>query len=213
MKHLLALSLLVILSFFAPSALAESNAVCHTYTLTDGFERSSVDFWSPWNSSRTGSIRLGETASARRGSNAALLSFGRNEPLGGFLVIDKLFNVGETTVVHRMNHRGCEEGTLPPPPGPTKFCQASAWIRPAGTGASGYVQIIDPSTWTYRVSQRFDVVGRPGWVRVVTPMSTQFCDRDVVARIVLSRDNLTSEATVVDDVTVTWAFGPFCPSC
>ncbi len=197
------------LSLLPARALAQTPpGSCSAYSLTDGFEGSSASLWSPWNASSTGSIRLGTTASARSGSSAALMSFGSREPIGGFLVIDKLFNVDSTTSKRRLPRNGCLTPTWPPPASPPKYCMASAWLRPAGAGASGAVQIIDPDTWTYRTSQSFNVVGRPGWVQVVTPVSAQFCDRDVVVRVVLSRDSATSEATVVDDVEVTWFFGP-----
>lgn len=207
MRRFLLLFLLLTLTLPSPAS-AQSSAVCHTYSLTDGFEGSSASLWSPWNASQTGGIRLGETSSARRGSSAALLNLSKREPVGGFVLIDKLFNVGQATSAKRLPHYGCEEPAWPPPSGPTKYCQASAWILPAGAGAAGQVQIIDPDTWTYRTSQSFNVVGRPGWTKVSTPASTGFCDRDVVVRVVLSRDSTTSEAAAVDDVTVTWFFGP-----
>jgi len=206
MKRLILAAILFLLP--VPALAQVPAGTCSSYSLTDSFEGSSASLWSPWNSSSTGSIRLGTTSSARTGSSAALMSFNSREPLGGFLVIDKLFNVGSTTTKARMPRHGCLEPTFPPPSGPPKFCMASAWIRSAGAGAAGAVQIIDPDTWTYRASQSFNIVGRPGWTQVVTPVSTQFCDRDVVARVVLSRDSTTSEAMVVDDVQITWFFGP-----
>jgi hypothetical protein len=177
---------------------------CYIYNLFDGFEGTSASQWSPWNASSTGAIKLGMTGSARTGSSAALLSFNRREPIGGFLLIDKLLNVNNSSTSSRIPRHGCL--TVPwPPVGQPKYCSASVWIKPAAGGASGAVQLIDPSSWAYLASKSFNYVGSGSWVNVATDVVSG-CGREVVARIVLSRDTTTSEAMVADDVQITWYF-------
>jgi hypothetical protein len=177
---------------------------CYVYSLTDGFEGTSASQWSPWNGSSTGVIKLGMTASARTGSSAALFSFNRREPLGSFLLIDKVLNVNNSGIATRINRNGC--GSIPwPPVGQPKYCSASAWIKPQAAGASGSIQLIDPVNQTYLTIKPFSFVGSGSWTNVGTDVVAA-CGRDVNVRIVLSRDNTSSEAMVVDDVKVVWYF-------
>lgn len=209
MKKLSSFLLFACLSFFPAAASAQvpptpPNA-CFGYSLADGFEGASASQWSPWNVSQTGVIKLGMTSSARSGSSAALFSFNRREPNGGFMLIDKLFNVNAATSKVRFPRFGCSMTVPWPPVGSPVNCSASAWIRPAAAGASGTLQLIDAPTWTYLTSKPFSFTGAGNWTKVTTDF-TGACNRDLVVRIVLARDSVSSEAMVVDDVQVNWYF-------
>lgn len=204
MRHIKIL-LLLLVAMLPASAHAQLPSTCFTYGLDDSFEGTSVNGWLPWNYSVSGVIRVGATGSARTGANAALFSFGNNEPLGHFLIIDKFFALADTTTAKRRPRYGCAH-TIPYfPEGHPEYCSASIWVKSASDGARGYMQLLDPDSYLILAQADFNHRSPGTWTQVSIANTTS-CRRNMIVRVALVRASSLSDAMVVDDLHIDWNY-------
>lgn len=192
-----------IATLFPAVALAQLPASCYMHYYDDSFEGNFAIGWEEWDGSVDGNIDVGLTSSARSGASAAVFSFANSDPLGSFLLIEQVINVGHTQTSYRRPKYGCAH-VIPEPVGEPDYCSASVWIKGAGDGATGYLELLDPDTFDYLALGYFSV-GKGTWTQVSIP-STTACQREMLVRIELIRSSTSSDAMVADDLRITWNY-------
>ncbi len=172
---------------------------CYEYPVHDGLD--TWGNWGLWNASQTGVFKFGSSGTSKSPPSVFLMTYGRNEPEGGFMALDRYISstVETTNTFSKCGGRAPKQSFN----SKAKFCGANVYAR-TPQGARVVLQMLDPDSYVIMAQADVNLPVKSEWTLISTPLAYN-CRTDIVVRMALVKQSSPQSLSVAyDDFTVLW---------